>query len=163
MQVVHTLTALPGCCFICRASIRDSYIDTGVSIDYEGVFYICNECVNEMAHLHGYLSIDEYKDLRIQKEDLERQVFSLIKRLGELENIDRALVTAGYKRNDDGDIVRVGGYSAESNEIAIQGVYISEESMGIGEGEVTESSDDEGVGELHSDESSSSSDFELKF
>lgn len=164
MQVVQTPVALPGCCFICRGSIRESYIDTGISIDYEGVFYICNECVNEMAHLHGYLSVDEYKDLRIQKEDSERQVFVLIKRLGELEEIDRALVAAGYKRNDAGDIVRVGGYSTESDEIAIQGVHQSAESVGIGEGEITESSDDDDLARVQPSEQSSSHepDFDFK-
>lgn len=163
MQVVQTLSALPGCCFICRGSIRESYVDTGVSIDYEGVFYICNECVNEMANLYGYLSMEGYKDLRVQKEDLERQVFVLIKRVGELENIDRALVAAGYKRNDDGDIVRIGGYPTESNEITIQGVHQSAESVGIGEGETSESSDDERVGVVHSNESGSNSSLDFNF
>jgi hypothetical protein len=153
MQLIYTPTLPPGCCFICRASVRESYIDTAVSIDYEGAFYICNQCVAEMAVKYAYLSHDEYKDLRQSKEDLEAQNFVLIKRMGELEDIHDALVRGGYKLNDDGIVVRIGGYSSAFDEHIKSGASGAEAAMGVGEGETPEQSDDEGVGELHSDES----------
>jgi len=70
MQLIYSPTLLPGCCFICKGAQRESYLDTGVSLDYEGAFYICNMCVNEAAHIMSYISHDEYKDLRASKEQL---------------------------------------------------------------------------------------------
>jgi hypothetical protein len=106
-----------------------------------------------MAVKYAYLSHDEYKDLRQSKEDLEAQNFVLIKRMGELEDIHDALVRGGYKLNDDGIVVRIGGYSSAFDEHIKSGASGAEAAMGVGEGETPEQSDDEGVGELHSDES----------
>lgn len=161
MQVVYTLTLPPGCCFICRGAIRDSYIDTGVSQDFDGAAYICDQCVGEMARMLAYMSFDEYKDLRASKEDLERQTFALIKRVGELENIHDAVVRAGYKFDDSGNVARLGGFSLshdEESRVELQG---TKDILGIGEGTTPEQSDDEGMGIICSDESSSDSEFSL--
>lgn len=161
MQIVYSPTLPPGCCFICRASVRDSYVDTGVSHDYEGAYYICNICLGEMATMYSYMSFDEYKDLRQSNEELQRQNFELIKRLGELDAIHDALGRAGYKLSDSNDVVRVGGYTPKAAFYG-EGVESTEGvELGVGEGETTEQSNDEGVGELHSDESSSNSEFSL--
>jgi hypothetical protein len=161
MQLIYTPTLPPGCCFICRGSVRDSYIDTSVSHDYEGAYYICNQCVNEMAKMYAYLSFDEYKDLRTAKEDLERMNFELIKRVGELEGIHDALGRAGYKY--DGDVVRLGGYSSISDKDGEDGTSGTKAAVGIRAGTIVEQSDDEGMGELRSDESSSDDEYKLEF
>jgi hypothetical protein len=162
MELVYTPVALPGCCFICMAATRDSYIDTGVTRDYDGAYYICNLCCHEIAEKYGYLSMDEYKDLRKAKEDLERINYELIKRVGGLEESLHALANAGYRTNDDGTVVISGGYLPEVVESGAQKSFSREASVGVGEGEITEQSDDEGVGKLHSDESSSDN-FALEF
>jgi len=161
MEKVYTPVALPGCCFICRGAQRDSYIDTGVSLDYEGAFYVCSLCVNEMAHWYSYISPDEHKELRAAKEELEAINYELIKRVGALEESLRALANAGYRSNNDGSVVRDGGYFHQT--VEIPGTEPSErtEKLGAGEGEITESVHDEGMDELHSDESDS--DFKLEF
>lgn len=162
MELIYTPVALPGCCFICMAAQRDSYIDTGVSKDYDGAYYICNMCAHEIAGKYGYLSMDEYKDLRTAKEETDRMNFELIKRVGGLEESLRALANAGYNLNNDGSVVVRGGYLSKAVEPATQESSSGEDSVGTGEGEVTEQSDDEGVGVVHSNESSSD-DFELEF
>lgn len=162
MQIIYSIVLPPGCCFICRGAIRDSYVDTGVSIDYEGAFYICNLCLAEMAKMHAYLSFDEYKELRVANEELQAQNYALIKRVGELEDIERALANAGYKRNANGDVVVVGGYAPKANVETGDSVFSTESLLGIGEGETPEPVHDEGMAELHSDESGiDSSEFEL--
>ncbi len=163
LQLVYTPTLPPGCCFICRASIRDSYIDTGVTVDFDGTFYACNQCVGEMAEKYGYLSMDDYKDLRAAKEYLESLNFELIKRVGELERIHEALDYAGYKLCDDGSVARLGGYTLDSNKLGKEGASGTTVELGAGEGETTEPSDDEGMGILYADESSSDSKFSLDF
>lgn len=163
MEVIYSPTLPPGCCFICRGSVRDSYIDTKVSHDYEGAYYICNMCLAEMAKMQAFMSFDEYKDLRASKEDLERINFELIKRVGQLEEIHDALARAGYKRTDDGDLVRVTGYVPPAIVQREERTSGTEDLLGIGEGEITEQSHDQGVGELYSDEPSSDSEFTLDF
>jgi len=163
MELVTTPVALPGCCFICRAATRESYIDTGVSLDFDGAFYICNICCEEIAKSYGYISHDEYKDLRGSKEELERLNYELIKRVGGLEESVRGLANAGYRLHDDGNVVISGGYLPQTVEPVTEKPPVGENDVGAGEGEASEQSDDEGVGELHSDESSSGNEFELEF
>lgn len=161
MQLIQSPTLPPGCCFICRASQRESYIDTGVSHDYEGAYYICNMCLGEMARMHSFLSHDEYKDLRQSKEELEHQNFELIKRLGEFDELRDAMARAGYKLSDDGDVVVRGGYSPQANAYPDEREQGAKASVGIGEGEITESLHDAGMDELYSDELPTASEFSL--
>ena len=161
MQLVLTPVALPGCCFICRGAQRDSYVDTGISMDFEGAFYICNLCVNEMAHYMDYISHQEYKDLRVAKEEADRLNYELIKRVGGLEESLRALANAGYRLDADYGVVVDGGYLPETVESESEEPLGGTEVVGAGEGETSESSDDEGVAELRSDDSSD--EFVLEF
>lgn len=163
MQLIYSPVLPPGCCFICRAAQRDSYIDTGVSLDYEGAFIICNLCITEMAHIMSFISHDEYKDLRASKDEIERINYELIKRVGALEESLRALANAGYRSNDDGTVIVSGGYLPEVVESEPKKPSRRKTTVGTGEGEVTESVHDSGMGELHSDESDTDSDFALEF
>jgi hypothetical protein len=161
MQITYSLALPPGHCFICRSAQREAYVDTGVSLDYEGAFYICNLCVNEIAHLFAFISFDEYKDLRSSKEDLERINFELIKRVGALEESLRALANAGYNVGDDNTVIRSGGFPVQTVETVRAESQGGKKKLGDGEGKTSESVHDEGVGELSSDKSGSDSDFAL--
>lgn len=148
MRLVTSPVALPGCCFICRGAQRESYIDTDVSIDMYGAYYICNMCLMEMAHMCSYISHDEYKDLRRSKDDLEHINYELIKRVGALEESLHALANAGYKYTPDNGVVSVGGYSATPPEI-LPGITLgSAGDMEPREGESSESDDDEDLARL---------------
>jgi hypothetical protein len=164
MQLMHTPVALPGCCFICRGAQRESYIDTGVQIDYEGAFYICNLCINEAAHIMAFISHDEYKDLRKSKEELEHINYELIKRVGALEESLSALANAGYRLNDDRTVVVSGGAFLEAPKESATESPGGEEGLGDGEIQPLEQVYDEGMGDLRpSSDSDDESEFELKF
>lgn len=47
--------ARPGECFICKSVNYGPFIDTGVDVPFEGVFYICSRCIKEM---HGLLPVE---------------------------------------------------------------------------------------------------------
>ena len=161
MHITTNLVALPGCCFICKGAQRDFYIDTGVSLDYEGAFYICNLCLNDMAHQAKFISEDEYKDLRAAKEESDHLNYELIKRVGGLEESLRALANAGYNYKPDIGVVVDGGYLPQTVESDTEESFRGTESLGAGEGASSEPSDDEGMAELRSDDSSS--EFVLEF
>jgi hypothetical protein len=171
MEIVKVPSALPGCCFICNSTNRDSFIDTKMSLDVDGptfpgplgAVYICNMCVNEFAVMYGYLSKDQYRDLRKSHEELESINFEAIKRIGALEESLSAMVSAGYKRIDDGRVVRNGGAVLENVEPTKQEPLGGTEKLGTRKRKTSKSSNDEGVGELHADDSDSSSDYELEF
>lgn len=38
----------PGCCFLCRGTQNGPFIDTGVSIQWEGAIIICRACITQM-------------------------------------------------------------------------------------------------------------------
>lgn len=40
----------PGICYKCRiGGSRDYFVDTGISIDYEGVVYLCSKCLEDIV------------------------------------------------------------------------------------------------------------------
>lgn len=40
--------ALPGCCYICRSVMGGPFVDTKVNIPFEGVLYLCANCLTEL-------------------------------------------------------------------------------------------------------------------
>lgn len=150
MEKVEYCTALPGCCYLCRSSNREWYIDTGQSIDFYGAVYICDECIMEMSTLAGMIT-------PIHADELAARI-----RFFEEENFDLRVKVSGLEQAIDG--LRIAGRISGSDPIGIPHMDSSPESEGsqgtegqLGTGERTspEPSNDEGVGELHSDESSS--------
>jgi len=169
MEIIQVPASLPGCCFFCLSTNRESYVDTKVSNEVDGpaypgplgAVYICNRCVGEFAGMYGFISEEGHKNLRVANEELQRLNYAYTKRVDALEESLRALANAGYKLNDDGAVIVSGGYLPKDVEPATTEPPRREESVGAGAGEITESSDDEGVGILSSDESDS--EFELEF
>lgn len=47
------LPLAPGVCFICKGGIGP-YVDTSLTVDYEGAVYVCRNCVGEMAVQLGF-------------------------------------------------------------------------------------------------------------
>jgi hypothetical protein len=163
MQRVETLVALPGHCIICRSAKppRECFIDTEISIDYEGAVCICNECVGEMARLLMFISQDDYKDLRKSKEDLEHLNFELIKRVGALEGSLRALADAGYKYTPDNGVVIDGGYSPQNAKAGKGQLHQTAGDMEQGKRKSPESNDDEDLAGLRTSQSDSDLEFQL--
>lgn len=72
----------PGICYRCRVSEhagREYFVDTGISIDWEGVIYLCNMCLKDLARSTGeFFTKDEVDELLgIQTDIVERAQQSL--------------------------------------------------------------------------------------
>ena len=154
MEITFSPSALPGSCFFCGSGNREFYIDTQQTVEFHGAMYLCNICVAGIARLVNYLAPDDYKELLATKEHLEEEVYVISKKLSTLEGVLRDLANAGYTVHDDGSIVRSGGVVLETLLEPEQAVPTGKRKLGKGAGEASESSDDEGVVELHSDDSS---------
>lgn len=65
---------LPGCCFICRSANKRMFVDTGVTVKWEGVVYVCEDCLREMATL---LPTQEGVFTREQVQSAQARAFNL--------------------------------------------------------------------------------------
>jgi len=157
MKKIELCSALPGCCWACGSSNREWYIDTERSIDYYGAVYFCNKCIEEWATIAGMTSVDQTIQLESKIEHQENVIFDLTVQVSGLEQAVDGLRTAG-------SISRVNPLhpSVQPSSEPAGPVPTGEESVGFEGGTTPESSNDEGVGELHSTEPSTSrSDFTL--
>lgn len=71
VQPTFLPTTAQGSCYLCklsprkdRAGARELVIDTGVTIDFEGVVGICSTCVVEMAGMLGMVAASELEELK---------------------------------------------------------------------------------------------------
>lgn len=67
----------PGICYRCRVSEhagREYFVDTGISLDWEGVIYFCDKCLEDLAKCTGeFFTKPEVDDLlSIQTEMVEK-------------------------------------------------------------------------------------------
>lgn len=154
MEVTFSPSALPGSCFFCGSGNREYYIDTLQTVEFHGAMYICNICVEEIARLVKYLPPEAYKELMQSKEHLEEEVFVISRKLSTLEGVLRDLANAGYTVHSDGTIAVAGGALLEDFPLSDKPVPSGKRELGEGEGASSESSNDEDVGELHSDDTS---------
>lgn len=154
MEITYSPAALPGSCFFCGSGGREFYVDTGLSVEFHGAMYICNICCEEIAKTVKFIPHSEYKALRAENEQLSELTYQLRTKLDVVEESLRGLVNAGY-RYDDGNVVRSGGAFLEDVSIAETPVSDGAGELGTGEGTSPEQSDDEGMGELRSDDTSS--------
>ena len=147
MEKIQYCPALPGCCYFCHSSNREGYVDTKQSIDFYGAVYICDACIMEMAHLFGMLSSDTRDIYEAKLRTLEEENFDLKVKITGLEQAIDGLRIAG--RIPGPDPVRVSNVDSEN------GNSESEQrtpELDSGAGTDDEQGDDEGVGDLRSDE-----------
>lgn len=152
--------ALPGCCFICRGTSREFFIDIDVDIQYperspfDGAAYLCSECLRELAQMAGYKvpeQVDQDKELINTLETLN---FQLLTRVDGLEKAVDGLRTA----RDAGGIDSVWGntVSSPSND---EGTSEGEAEVGGRKGSPSESVNDEGMGFVPTDADSTKAGF----
>lgn len=153
MEKIQYPQALPGCCWLCRSSNREYYIDTQQSIDFYGAVYLCDKCIEEMASHFGMLSVVDAKNLQEANKDLEEDKFNLQVQVSGLEQAIDGLRIAG-RIDVRTDSVRNSSLPVSEPTETVPG---GEEFMGSERGTSDESSDDSDVGELHSNESGSDS------
>jgi hypothetical protein len=172
--IVEVPQAAPGECLLCRgeASNRQWFVDTGISWDYYGAIYICNECVLEITHILGFITPQEAVELKTDRDVLAGEVHHLSVQLASLHSLENAVDDFLESRNRLAGL-RVGSSVPISSEPATDssvesidggaegGSPPTEGSVGSGAGTTPESDDDEGMAELHSDAGPDGSEFTL--
>ena len=91
MQLISTPVSLPGSCFFCGSASRESYIDTTLSIEFHGAFYICNICAKNIGTLVGMMDEDKAILLRQENESLQGKIEELTLALKAAEESIRGL------------------------------------------------------------------------
>jgi hypothetical protein len=153
MEITFSPSALPGSCYFCGSGNREFYIDTKLSVEFHGAMYICNICAEELARLVRFIPHDEYKEILAEKEQLEEHTYQLRVQLDGFQGAIDAFVRAGYNINTNLTVSRSGGAVLEADDLSDETVSTRESELGTGEGTPSESSDDEDVGKLRSDDS----------
>lgn len=147
-KLTDTPSALPGSCYFCSSASRGSYVDTTCDIEFHGAVYVCDICVTEMARLLGFIPPVEAEALKYENQAL----FDLIKDQNKrLENCGE--IIRGFTDLTDALAVDVDslGSSHSVGHVAEQEPLPGTPDVGTGEGEASESGDDEGVAELSDD------------
>lgn len=171
---VETLNALPGHCYFCGSGTKASYIDTSVSIEFYGAFYICHECLFAMAKLFGFLSAEEVNNLVEENKKLHEENVSLEIQRSALAEACQNLSVANFGHNelmvvhDDSNRSDSLSDDSTSGDIDVLEDFESLDdesqqatgSVDSGEEFSIESSDDEGVEQFHSS-STQPGDFEF--
>lgn len=64
----------PGVCFICKGSVGP-FIDTSLTVDYEGAIYVCIGCIKEMFSQLGLESVINADEVELQIADAANAAF----------------------------------------------------------------------------------------
>lgn len=147
-KLTDTPSAIPGSCYFCGSASRNSYVDTGSSVEFHGAMYICVTCVLEMARLFDLASVEEVKALRVDNECYLQLVEEQNNRLKAAEE-----VINGYRNLNTSLVVDVNSFGSSHSVgyLAEQEPLPGAEDLGTGEGETSESGDDKGMAELSDD------------
>lgn len=146
MRLTDSPEALPGSCFICGNASRDSYIDTGISIEFHGAIYLCNTCLEEAAQLLGFIVPREAARLRLENDDYRTEIYNLKRQLDGLEMAVNGFTLARGVGGFDplpGFDLATGSTDQSSDD--------SNRDLGEGTREALEQVHDEGVAELPND------------
>lgn len=164
-QVVHSPSALPGSCYLCGSGDKSPYIDWGVSIEFYGALYTCFECTGAVSSLLGWVPRDKHDeviklndelisrglDLEIENREF-RQAIEHLNAVGIKVELNESVLShdiqpPGSVADVDSDIL---ADTSDADETARETVELVDD----GAGTVDESSDDERVDKLYSDDSS---------
>ena len=156
-ELVQNPIALPGACYFCGSGDKSPYIDWGVSIEFYGALYTCHQCTESVAMLLGMLSERAAEALKEQNDRLITANHRLEVKNEALREAIENLVVANepvVSSNDQSSNSVVDSVSTllADDQADSEGSSSSTELLDSGERTSDESSDDEGVDELHSDE-----------
>jgi hypothetical protein len=152
-RITNAPEALPGSCFLCSTASREFFVDTGMQVEFHGAFYICNECLAEMARLVGFETPGNVMALRATKDSLEKKVFDLTRDIDALERVVDGYSRLGRTSNSgiitDTSVLQQLPFDSLSDERASEG----EASLGDGTSESPESSNESGMADVRPTES----------
>jgi hypothetical protein len=159
-------TALPGQCYCCGSGTKSYYLDLGVSIEFYGAVFFCNECFSAMAACMGFVHGDKTQDIVRLNNALHERVLELEIKNNALAEAIQNLSVANFG-HENLMVVLDGNRSSDIKSLfgpQLLGVLetsdddISETREGTsllddGEGETSESSEHEPLAGLRPDES----------
>ena len=99
--------AMPGCCFFCRKTKVDFFIDMGMStehpagIEMDGSVCICSECVDFVARLSGYEPIDDLSSLVQKHHEMAAELRRALITIEIQETAIHDLTNSGYNIPSD--------------------------------------------------------------
>lgn len=156
--------ALPGCCFVCRGTSRDFFIDVDTYMDsvngreYDGAVYLCSECLREMVQMVGYETPETVINLKAKQAELESLNFNLLLKVDGLERAISGLSDVGLSNRN------LAIWDASTHlPMDYEGAQSGEAAVGSGEGEASESVDDQRMVKLPADESEPSRPVKFSF
>ena len=141
--------ALPGCCYFCRGTSRDYFLDTDMHIEFHGAVYICSECLREMAQFVGFEIPERVKHLKERISALEEINTNLLIERDGLEKAVDGLSTARSVRRVD-----TIWNPSDSVQLAFEGTEEGETKLGDRENESSESLYDKGMADVSANDSS---------
>jgi hypothetical protein len=147
--------ALPGNCFKCSSASREAFYDLGMSIDFVGAVYLCNECVYEIARAFGMDTAEKVQGLYGLLEKKEEYIVALTEELNSVKGAFDGL-------NDLNEYLASGVPLSGANVPFVEPEEgFAERTVDVVDGEVgpAESSDDERVAVLLPVKSESSGSF----
>lgn len=166
MQVVQTLLALPGQCFLCGSADRKEFIDTERQLEFHGAVYICDECVAIMTQMLRYPTPEAYRRAIRDADTMGQRVLEMTIRINRAKEALNGVRLPDHPAVDNGSVVAPldEGHDEESpstdrvDEPAAPGGEVGLDSR---EGSPPEPDDDEGVGELRQPPEPSDGGFKL--
>lgn len=170
MRVIESPQALPGQCRFCGHAQRGPYMDTEISEEFYGAWIICKECFAGMAHMMGYLpleqmsrTIDRLSDFELEVTDLQIRLDAALRAITDIQ-----VAATGYQnvlRIEDGSSISTvnklsdskSGSLAPGSEMDTESEPEGAKQLVSRKGKTSKSVHDEGVEQLHSttDESGS--------
>jgi len=142
--------ALPGCCFFCRKADAEFYVDLKmqsehpVGIAMDGAVYMCSECIDFIARITGYTKLEQI--IIDENKDLDSKLYVATRQIEALTKVTHELLDSGFSV-PDGMAEHV---ASVLQIVETKPAVESESDSTVDESEpgASESSDDEGVGEL---------------
>lgn len=164
-QVVEQPSALPGCCFLCRAASTDRkwFVDVGLQEEFYGAVYLCNACITEISETVGWSTPDRTDDFIFEIATLREQNDMLRDQIRALMTMEAAI--GDYVRARGGSLDPVLGSIGNTAQLSLlqtdsefEGASdwgeASEQDEGtaVGDraGEVAQQSDEQRVGDIRS-------------
>jgi hypothetical protein len=159
-QRVEFPIALPGQCYFCGSATKNPYIDWGVSIEFYGALYTCEECTGSVASLLGWVPHKLHSEIVKKYTEISQENFELLIQNRALKQAIESLTTAGMIKNEPvfntdveppGSVADLDSDILEDSQNSDEATRDADELLDTGKRTSDESSDDKGVDELHSD------------
>lgn len=94
-KIVEKPINTPWTCAWCHCGdhgVRDYFIDTGLTFDFEGTVYLCNECGKDLRTGAGWLTVEEFEE---DVKSLRREIDKLKAEVADYEIIKEFLKSYG--------------------------------------------------------------------